>query len=182
MDVSTSSNLNYSVKMSQFQAYQKNDKEGTTSVMEATYIEFEMASTDETKLNMGGQLNIFDLANKMERVNSNLSQSDLAAIGYEGKPLGDLTQQEAADLVSEDGFFGIKKTSQRVADFVLMGAGDDIEKLRAGREGILQGFKDAERIWGEKLPEISYKTLDKTLEMIDKKIEELGYSVIDEQA
>ena len=60
-----------------------------------------------------------------------------------------------------------------------MGAGDDVEKLKAGRSGMLQGFKDAEEMWGEKLPDISYTTMQKALEMVDAKLSELGGSVLD---
>ena len=106
----------------------------------------------------------------------------LADIGYEGKPIAELTQAEATELVSEDGFFGVTQTSERIANFVLMGAGDDVEKLKAGREGILRGFKEAESMWGGKLPDISYETINKAVEMIDKKLGILGVSILDSNA
>jgi hypothetical protein len=93
-----------------------------------------------------------------------------------------MTPDEAKSLVSEDGYFGISKTSARLADFILSGAGDDLEKLKAGREGIVRGFKEAEQIWGQKLPDISYETLDKALSKIDEKITSLGGSVLDTTA
>ena len=108
-------------------------------------------------------------------------QNFLSDIGYSGKPIGTLTQDEASQLVSEDGFFGVTQTSERIANFVLMGAGDDKDMLLAGREGILQGFKEAESMWGGKLPDISYTTIDKAVEMIDKKLQDLGFSVLDEK-
>ncbi|NCD12016.1 MAG: hydrogenase, partial [Epsilonproteobacteria bacterium] len=40
----------------------------------------------------------------------------LADIGYTGKPLSELSQSEASELVSEDGFFGIAQTSERIAN------------------------------------------------------------------
>ena len=103
----------------------------------------------------------------------------LADIGYEGKPIGELTQDEAKALVADDGFFGIAQTSARIADCVIHGAGDDLEKLKAGRSGMLQGFAEAEALWGEKLPEISYTTMQKALEKVDARIAELGGSVLD---
>ncbi|NCB55572.1 MAG: hydrogenase, partial [Epsilonproteobacteria bacterium] len=103
----------------------------------------------------------------------------LADIGYTGKPIGQLTQDEAKALVADDGFFGIAQTSARIADFVINGAGDDLEKLQAGRSGMLQGFGEAEKLWGEKLPEISYTTMQKALEKVDARIAELGGSVLD---
>ena len=50
-------------------------------------------------------------------------QTFLQDIGYEGKPIAKLSKEEAGALVAEDGFFGVAKTSQRIADFVINGAG-----------------------------------------------------------
>ena len=47
---------------------------------------------------------------------------------------------------------------------------------------MLKGFKDAEQIWGEKLPDIAYQTIQKATETIDKKIEELGGKALDATA
>ncbi|EDZ62445.1 hypothetical protein SMGD1_0574 [Sulfurimonas gotlandica GD1] len=109
-------------------------------------------------------------------------QSFLGDIGYEGKPIAELSQEEAAELVSEDGIFGIKQTSERIANFVINGAGGDEERLRAGREGMLQGFKDAENMWGGELPEISQKTMQAATEMVDKAMHDLGFSIINQEA
>jgi len=62
---------------------------------------------------------------------------------------------------------------------VVNGAGDDLEKLQAGREGMLRGFAEAEQMWGGKLPEISYTTMQKALEKVDARIAELGGNVLD---
>ncbi len=109
-------------------------------------------------------------------------QSFLKDIGYNGKPIANLSQDEAAQLVSEDGIFGIKQTSERIAQFVIAGANGDEDLLRAGREGMLQGFKDAEKMLGGKVPDISQKTMQAATEMVDKEMARLGYSVLDQQA
>ena len=111
-----------------------------------------------------------------------LSGLDLVSTGYNGKSLNELTSDEANDLISENGFFGIANTADRIASFVLNGAGDDVEKLKAGREGVANGFEDAKKIWGGELPEISQKTIEKTLETLDKKIAELGGNVLNVSA
>ena len=108
-------------------------------------------------------------------------QSFLSEIGYEGKPIADLSQSEAAELVSEDGFFGVEQTSQRIANFVIDGAAGDGDRMRAGREGMIQGFKEAEAMWGGELPEISQKTMDAALEMVDKAMYDLGFSILDKE-
>ncbi|NOR58153.1 MAG: hypothetical protein GQ474_06495 [Sulfurimonas sp.] len=109
-------------------------------------------------------------------------QSFLGDIGYEGKPIAELSQEEAAELISEDGIFGVKQTSERIANFVINGAGGDEDRLRAGREGMLQGFKDAEAMWGGELPDISQKTMAKAIEMVDKAMHDLGFSIINQEA
>ncbi len=108
-------------------------------------------------------------------------QSFLSGVGYEGKPIAELSQAEAAELVSEDGLFGITQTSERIANFVINGAGGDEDKLRAGKEGMLQGFKEAEAMWGGELPEISQKTMQASIEMVDKAMSSLGFSILNEE-
>ncbi|NLC27770.1 MAG: hydrogenase-4 component G [Campylobacteraceae bacterium] len=107
---------------------------------------------------------------------------DYNAIGYEGKPIESLTQSEAKSLVAENGFFGVAKTAERLSNFVIAGGGDDLEKLQEGRKGIIQGFKEAEKIWGGRLFDISYETLDKALEAIDARISALGGNILDDLA
>jgi hypothetical protein len=109
-------------------------------------------------------------------------QTFLGDIGYEGKPIAELSQDEAAELVSEDGFFGVTQTSERIANFVINGAGGDEDLMRAGREGMLQGFKEAEKMWGGELPEISQETMAKATELVDKAMYDLGFSIINKEA
>jgi len=107
---------------------------------------------------------------------------DLSTLIYNGKPITDLSQDEATSLISEDGFFGVKNTAQRIFDFALKMAGDDPERLQAARDAVLKGFKEAENIFGGTLPDISYDTINKVLEMMDEKIRGLGGSVLDVKA
>ncbi len=130
------------------------------------FIEYQMQISSQSKTEAYQQADVLSLAD----------------IGYEGKPIAELTQSEATELVSKNGFFGVSQTSERIANFVLMGAGDDADKLKAGREGILRGFQEAEEMWGGKLPDISYETINKAVEMIDKKLGELGASILDSNA
>ena len=86
------------------------------------------------------------------------------------------------ELFGKDGYWGVEKTAGRIIDFVLNGAGDQLDKLKQGREGVLRGLKEAEKSWGGELPDISYATIEKALEDIDKKISELGGNVVDVSA
>ena len=105
-------------------------------------------------------------------------QSFLSGIGYDGGAIAELSQEEATELVSEDGFFGITQTSERIANFVINGAGGNESTMRAGREGMLLGFAQAEEMWGGELPEISQKTMQAAIEMLDKAMYDLGFSIL----
>ena len=144
--------------------------------MNAQYILFAMNTSSLTKENTAAQASI---NSEQQEVLDFLSGKDtenglnLKNIGYEGKPIIELTQDEAKELISEEGFFGITQTSDRVSNFVFNFAGDDLELLEKGREGIVQGFEDAKKLFGGELPEISYKTQERTLALIDAKINSL---------
>lgn len=148
------------------------------TLSQAYLVEYSLKIESYSSNNLQAQSAPFDL-NKVKDI---LSSIDFEAIGYTGKPIADMSPDEAASLVSEDGYFGVSQTSERLADFVLMGGGDDLERLKAGREGIIRGFTEAEEMWGGKLPDISYETLDKALAKIDEKITSLGGNVLDTTA
>lgn len=137
-------------------------------------IEFHLKIRIESKDRFGTQAGVKNLTGS--------AGVDLSKLIYNGKPITELTQDEASELISEDGYFGVKNTAQRIFDFAAGSAGDDPERLQVARDAILKGFNEAEQFFGGTLPEISYKTLDKLLGMIDEKIRDLGGSVIDVKA
>lgn len=162
-------------KTEEFKEKIKSGEISGKAISQAYLVEYSLQIEAYSSDNLKAQSAPFDL----DKVRDILGTIDFAAIGYTGKPIADMTPDEARELVGEEGFFGVAQTAQRLSDFVLAGGGDDIERLKAGREGIIRGFEEAEEIWGEKLPDISYQTLEKALETIDQKIEALGGSVID---
>jgi hypothetical protein len=137
--------------------------------MNAQFILFAMDAGALNKNNMSAQKELFDfLSGKVTE-----SGYSLEDIGYEGKPITELSPEEASELVSENGFFGVTQTSDRVSSFVLSFAGDDPEALEKAIEGIKKGFEEAEEMWGGALPDISYKTQDRTLEILNTRLAEL---------
>ncbi|MGD9625013.1 MAG: hydrogenase-4 component G [Arcobacter sp.] len=144
--------------------------------MNAQYILFAM---NASSLAEGNTLTQAGLSTNQQEVLDFLSGKETSSgmslknIGYEGKPITELTQDEAKELISDDGFFGVTQTSDRVSNFVFSFAGDDLELLQKGREGIVQGFEEAKKMFGGELPEISYKTQERTLALIDEKINSL---------
>ena len=78
---------------------------------------------------------------------------------------GNFTVDEAAKAqaqedISEDGYWGVKQTSQRLFDFARALAGDDEDKMRQMQSAMEKGFKQATSAWGRDLPDISNQTLD----------------------
>lgn len=70
------------------------------------------------------------------------------------------TKAQAQEDISEDGYWGVKQTSQRLFDFASALAGDDVDKMREMQAAMEKGFGQAKEAWGRDLPEISGKTLD----------------------
>ena len=64
------------------------------------------------------------------------------------------TKAEAQAAISEDGYWGVSKTSQRIFDFAYALAGDDPEKMKEMQEAVEKGFKQAGEAWGGDLPSI----------------------------
>lgn len=73
------------------------------------------------------------------------------------------TRDQAIQDISEDGFWGVNQTSQRILDFAKAYAGDDPKKIAEMERAFEKGFKMAEKTWGGKLPDISQRTYDAVL-------------------
>ena len=78
------------------------------------------------------------------------------------------TKAQAQKDISEDGYYGVKQTSERLFDFASALAGDDVEKMKKMQAAMQKGFQQATGAWGQKLPDICQKTLDAA----NKKFEE----------
>lgn len=137
--------------------------------MNAQIVLFSMDTQDYTVNNTKAQNAVLDFLSGKETE----GQLSLKDIGYEGKPITELSEDEATQLVSNEGFFGVNETSKRVSDFVFNFSNDNLEIIEQAREGIVKGFEQAQELWGGELPQISHDTQAKTLEIIDARINEL---------
>ena len=75
------------------------------------------------------------------------------------------TKAQAQADIAEDGYWGVKQTSERILDFAKALAGNDSSKADALLEAYKKGFEAAEEAFGgkDKLPEICYKTHEAVL-------------------
>ena len=78
------------------------------------------------------------------------------------------TAAKAQEEISEDGFWGVKQTSERIFSFAIALTGGDPSKAQAMKEAVIEGYKQAEKIWGGELPEISKRTYEETLKKFDE--------------
>ena len=84
------------------------------------------------------------------------------------------TQAQAQKDVAEDGYWGVKQTSERILDFATALTGGDPSKIEEMREAFKKGYKQAEKTWGGELPDISKQTYDAVMNGFDKLAEEAG--------
>ena len=85
---------------------------------------------------------------------------------------GDFTIDEAAkkkaqEEISEDGYWGVKQTSQRILDFANALTGGDPGQIDKMRSAFEKGFKEATKAWGKELPDISKQTYDAVMKGFD---------------
>jgi hypothetical protein len=77
------------------------------------------------------------------------------------------TQAAAQEAISEDGYFGVNKTSERIIDFAKALSGGDKSKLETLKNAFKEGFESAKEAFGGELPEISQQTYDKVMQGFD---------------
>ncbi len=82
------------------------------------------------------------------------------------------TKAQAQEDISEDGYWGVKQTSNRILDFATALTGGDPSKIEDMRKAFEKGYKQAEKTWGGELPEISKQTYDAVMAGFDKMAED----------
>ncbi|MBQ8666049.1 MAG: hypothetical protein IJ526_04210 [Lachnospiraceae bacterium] len=141
----------------------------------ATYSINKMSAEDRAALvqqlkqdQVDRQNQMVDLVRKMFSDQAGVSKlSEL----FTPENLKNVTQADidkAKEDVSEDGYWGIKQTSQRLFDFASALAGDDPDKMKEMQAAMEKGFKEAMGAWGDELPDISKDTLAAANKMFDE--------------
>ncbi len=99
---------------------------------------------------------------------------DLLNKVYNGKDvmveIDEETRLQAKKDIAEDGYYGVKKTSERILGFAKAISGGDPKKIETLRNAVEKGFKEVEDMWGgkDKLPKISYDTYDAVMKGFDE--------------
>ncbi|MBQ8043571.1 MAG: hypothetical protein IJ272_05420 [Clostridia bacterium] len=77
------------------------------------------------------------------------------------------TIAKAKEDISEDGYWGVKQTSERLVSFAKALSGNDPEQADKMIEAVKKGFDQATKTWGGELPDICKQTLDSTIEKLE---------------
>ncbi len=77
------------------------------------------------------------------------------------------TKAQAQKDISEDGYYGVKQTSERMFEFAMALSGGDVDKMEELQKAVEKGYKQAEKTWGGNLPDISKQTLDATNKLFE---------------
>jgi len=72
----------------------------------------------------------------------------------------DEMRAEAQEMIDEGGYFSVDETAARILDFAVAITGGDPNRIDLMRDAVERGFRQAERMWGGELPEISHQTLE----------------------
>ncbi len=94
--------------------------------------------------------------NKYNLANTNLS----TLFGAAAKNADPATIKKAQEDISEDGYWGVNKTSDRLVSMAIALAGGDTGKADEMMAAIQKGYDKATAAWGKELPDISKRTLE----------------------
>lgn len=104
---------------------------GGKGITQIYLVQFQQQTMNAVIGSSNAQTGLDSLLNgaNLDTAKSILTNIDFASLGYSGKNPLDMNTDELQQLVSEDGF-GVENTANRIADFVIKGGGDDVEKLK----------------------------------------------------
>jgi hypothetical protein len=134
-------------------------------VQPATEYKTDFAKVSAMKADLSKNIGAFkQMVRTMFEKQGFLAGGDLDAIIQIDKE----TQLSAQEAISEDGYWGVNKTSERIVDFAKALSGGDPSKISLLKQAVLDGFAEAEKAWGGELPEITGKTRDRIMELFDE--------------
>ena len=108
------------------------------------------------------------LINLVKQMLGKQSKTYAQALAGEGYTVDAETQAAAQEAISEDGYWGVEQTSDRIVKYALALSGNDPDQLDKMIDAVKKGFKEAEKAWGGAMPSITGQTYDAIMEKFDK--------------
>ncbi len=78
------------------------------------------------------------------------------------------TQKAAQEAISENGYWGVKQTSERIVNFAKALTGGNPEKIGLMRDAFEKGYAAAEKSWGGALPGLAQDTRSAVHDLFDQ--------------
>ena len=101
------------------------------------------------------------LLNKQKGTFDLLNGTNLSSIFEKASALADPeTIKKAQEDISEDGYWGVNKTSDRLVSMAIALTGGDTDKADEMMEAMQKGFDKATKAWGKDLPDICKDTIE----------------------
>ena len=181
--VTSQYDLNNSIKSKDHHEKQEEKTKGI-QVDSAVIYEKDQAAEDVNKTNHKDTKTIEKLlaeAEKREKQLRNLVEkmllkqgqtltntTDIYTLLREGKVLVDpATSAKAQEEISEEGYWGVNQTSDRLVSFAKALSGNDPTKADLMIEAVMKGYEEATKAWGGELPAICKHTLDATISKLN---------------
>lgn len=99
---------------------------------------------------------------KLQGLSTTIDVGDGKTVNFE-----EMTPQDAQKLISDDGYWGVEKTADRIFNLAIGVAGNDPSKIDQIKAGVRRGFEMAKQDFGMELPDISQKTYDAVMKKLD---------------
>ena len=141
--------------------YDKTDK--TDKVEKPTY---KQNTALVEKLKADAEARTAQMRNLVEKMMMKQGQTINGSMDY--VKVDPATRKQAQEDISEDGYWGVKQTSDRLVSFAKALTGGDPSKADEMMKAIEKGFGQASKAWGGDLPDICQKTLEATREKMEE--------------
>jgi len=105
------------------------------------------------------------------------NQSDIPMVPVR---VDDATRAKAQELIGEDGYFGVKKVTERIMEFAKALAGSNPSEKEVDNllDGVKKGFDSVAKMFGgfDKLPDVTKDTYDSIMKAFEDWKVELGFA------
>ncbi|MDU6266038.1 MAG: hypothetical protein E6600_16195 [Anaerocolumna aminovalerica] len=144
-------------------------EKGDSNTQKASYTQ-DTATIDRLKADLEKrEKQLTDLVKKMLlKQGQTLEGTNIYHLLREGKVnIDPETAKQAQNDISENGYWGVEQTSDRLVSFAKALTGGNPEKADEMIAAIQKGFEAAKKAWGGELPEICKKTIDSAIEKLN---------------
>jgi hypothetical protein len=146
--------------------YEKSDSQDSTKKVykQDTATINQLLADMETRKQQMADLVAKTLQKQGQTYNTSMNIFDMLKSGNLKFSAADIAQ--AKEDVSDDGYWGVEQTAERIYSFAYALAGGDSSKADTLLAAIEKGYSEAAKAWGGELPDISSKTMDAVREKI----------------